>query len=64
MAADTKKYENTTLNSILPLRFTYYMLASKNLRSLNESYLNSKPKYTSERGESQLSFVFFAVKIG
>ena len=41
---DTKKYENTTLNSILPLRFTYYMLASENLHSLNESYINSKPK--------------------
>ena len=41
---DTKKYENTTLNSNLPLRFTYYMLASQNLHSLNESYLNSKPK--------------------
>ena len=41
---DTKKYENTTLNSNLPLRFTYYMLASQNLHSLNESYLNLKPK--------------------
>ena len=41
---DAKKYENTTLNSNLPLRFTYYMLASQNLHSLNESYINSKPK--------------------
>ena len=41
---DTNKYENTTLNSNLPLRFTYYMLASQNLHSLNESYINSKPK--------------------
>ncbi len=41
---DTKKYENSTLNSALPLRFTYYMLASENLHSLNDSYINSKPK--------------------
>jgi len=41
---DAKKYKNTTLNSGVPLRFTYYMLASQNLHSLNESYLNSKPK--------------------
>ena len=42
--ADTSKYENSTISKDYPLRFTYYKISIENITSINESYLNSKPK--------------------
>ena len=41
---DISKYENSTISKDYPLRFTYYKISIENITSVNESYLNSKPK--------------------
>ena len=42
--ADISKYENSAISKDYPLRFTYYKISIENITSVNESYLNSKPK--------------------